>query len=126
LRLFIDDDVEPCRRARAFVDEAARKEPCLVNSVVLAEFAWVLLKALKRPKGEVIEYLEGLLEAADLEIERRPAARGALASYRSGKADFSDYLLAHLNVALGCTSTATFDEEALRFSIFSPVPKELP
>ena len=33
--------------------------------------------------------------------------------YRGGKADFPDYLLAAINLELGCASTATFDRAAL-------------
>ncbi len=122
LRLFIDDDAEQCERARAFVDAASEGEPCLVNLVVLTEFVWALAKPLGRPKHEIIKYLDGVLQSDDLEIERKAAARAAFAAYRSGKADFSDYLLAEVNASLGCASTATFDREALKSNLFSPIP----
>jgi predicted nucleic-acid-binding protein len=121
LRLFIDDDAEQCERARAFVSAASEDGPCLVNVVVLAEFVWTLAKPLRRPKNEIVYYLEGLLSSDDLEIERKAAALAALADYREGSADFSDYLLAEVNVNLGCASTATFDGKALKSRLFSPV-----
>jgi len=122
LRLFIDDDAAQCQRARAFVDAASEDEPCLVNLVVLVEFVWALSKPLRQPKQEVIKYLDGLLQSDDLAIERKAAALAALAAYRSGAADFSDYLLAEVNSGLGCSSTATFDGEAAKSKLFTSVP----
>ena len=63
-----------------------------------------------------------VLSADDLEIPFRPAALGALAAYRAGKADFADYLIAQINADLGCSTTATFDRAALDSSAFSSVP----
>jgi predicted nucleic-acid-binding protein len=123
LRLFIEgDDVRQCERARSFVTDRAQSGPLLVNSIVLAEFAWMLAKLLKLPKAEVVKYLEGLLKSDDLEIERRRAATSALVAYRTGKADYADYLLAQINADLGCASTASFDRKALKSELFSPVP----
>jgi len=123
LRLFIEgDDVRQCERARSFVTDRAQGGPLLVNSIVLAEFAWMLAKSLKLPKTEVVKYLEGLLQSDDLEIEQRRAATSALVAYRIGKADYADYLLAQINVDLRCASTASFDRKALKSELFSPVP----
>ncbi|RBP13850.1 putative nucleic-acid-binding protein [Roseiarcus fermentans] len=122
LRLFIDDDREQCGRARSFVEQAGRGGPCMVNVIVLAEFAWVLGKSLDKPKVEVIKYLDGVLQSDDLEFERRTAVVSALEAYRNGPAEFADYLLAQINVELGCASTATFDAKALKSSQFSLVP----
>ena len=123
LRLFVeDDDPAQTERARSLVGRAGTEGPFLVNAVVLAEFAWTLAKPLKRQRDEIVKYLAALFDADDLEIERKPAAVAALAAYRSGKADYSDYLLAEVNLELGCASTATFDGKALKSKLFSPVP----
>src|SRR5271169_5851408 len=108
LRLFIEDDREQCERARSFVEDAARSGPCMVNVIVLAEFVWALARKLGKPKAEVIRYLGGVLQSDDLEIERRSAAVAALEAYRSGPADFADYLLGQINLELGCTTTFSF------------------
>ncbi len=122
LRLFVEDDPAQRDRARRFVAAATADEPCLVNPVVLAEFAWALAKKMKRKRAEVAHLIEEVLSADDLDIAQRRAARGALAAYRAGKADFPDYFLAEINAELGCVSTATFDVAALDFPAFSPVP----
>ena len=122
LRLFIEDDPAQCERARRFVDAAAADESCVVNPVVLAEFAWTLARRFKRNRPEVAHLLAGVLAMDDLEIPYRRAAEGALAAFQSGKADFPDYLLSEINIELGCASTASFDRDALDSSAFSPVP----
>jgi predicted nucleic-acid-binding protein len=122
LRLFVEDDPAQSDRARRFVDAAAADEPCVVNPVVLTEFAWTLARNFKKKRPEAARLIEGLLSMDDLEVLHRRAAERALAAYRSGKADFPDYFLAEINIELGCASTATFDRAALDSSAFSPVP----
>src|SRR5271165_1263978 len=122
LRLFVEDDPSQSDRARRFVDATAADEPCIVNPIVLAEFAWTLARNYKKKRIEVAHLIEGVLSMDDLEIPFRRAARGALAAYRSGKADFPDYFLAEINIELGCVSTATFDKDALDSPAFSSVP----
>jgi predicted nucleic-acid-binding protein len=122
LRLFIDDDPAQCERARRFVETASADAPCLVNPIVLAEFTWTLVRTYKKKRSEVAHVIEGILTMDDLEIPYRRAAEGALAAYRTGKADFPDYFLAEINAELGCALTATFDVAALDSSAFSPVP----
>ena len=122
LRLFIEDDADQCRRVREFVAEAAQEESCLVNAIVLSEFAWALAKRAKRPRAEVARLVEDVLSADDLDIAHRAAAKRALLSYRSGKAGFPDYFLAEINAELGCKSTMTFDVDALDSQSFSAVP----
>ena len=121
LRLFIEDDPQQSERARRFVQSVTADETCVVNSIVLAEFAWTLARAFKKKRPEVARLVAEVLSANDIEIPHRRAAEGALTAYRSGKADFPDYFLAEINAELGCASTATFDGAALDSPAFSPV-----
>jgi predicted nucleic-acid-binding protein len=122
LRLFIDDDLQQYDRARRFFDATSATETCVVNAVVLAEFAWTLVRGFRKKRDEVAHLIAELLSADDVEIQHRSAAERALAAYRSGNADFPDYFLAEINLELGCASTATFDQAALDHSAFSSVP----
>ena len=97
LRLFVEDDPAQSDRARRFVNAAAADEPCIVNPVVLAEFAWTLARNFKINRKEVARLIEGLLSMDDLQVPFRHAAEGALDAYRGGKADFPDYFLAAIN-----------------------------
>ena len=122
LRLFIEDDPSQSERAREYVDKITEYEACLVNPIVLAEFAWTLRRGFKKTRGDVAHLVEQVLSADDLDIPHRAAAQAALTSFRRGKADFPDYLLAAINAEFGCPSTATFDLAALDSPAFTPVP----
>jgi predicted nucleic-acid-binding protein len=122
LRLFVEDDPAQSARARRHVGAATADEPCLVNSLVLAEFAWALAKKMKQKRTDIARLIEEVLSADDLLIPERGAVERALAAYRGGKADFPDYFLAEINLELGRASTATFDRAALDHPAFSSVP----
>ena len=115
LRLFVEDDPTQGDRARRFVDAAAADEPCVVNPVVLAEFAWTLARNFKKKRPEVARLIEGVLSMDDLDVPIAAPRERALTAYRTGKADFPDYFLAEINLELGCASTATFDKRRPRF-----------
>jgi len=121
LRLFIDDGLRQYDRAHRFFDATSATETSVVNAVVLAEFAWTLVRGFRKKRDEAAHLIAELLSADDVEIQHRSAAERALAAYRKGKADFPDYFLAEINLDLGCASTATFDQAALDHSAFSPV-----
>jgi predicted nucleic-acid-binding protein len=122
LRMFVEDDPAQSDRARGFVDAAGADASCVINPVVLAEFAWTLARNFKKKRPEVAHLIAGVLSMDDLDVPFRSAAERALAAYRGGKADFPDYFLAEINLELGCASTATFDQAALDSSAFSPLP----
>ena len=88
LRLFLKDDLEQSERAQRFVDAATMDKLCLVNPIVLAEFAWTIERKMKRRRAEVARLIEEVLSADDLDIPHRDAARSAAIAYRAGKADF--------------------------------------
>ena len=122
LRLFVEDDLQQNERARRFFEAVSARETCVVNPVVLAEFAWTLVRGFRKKRREVAHLIAEVLSADDVEISHRNAAERALAAYRSGKADFPDYYLAAINAELGCSSTATSNRDALDYPAFSPVP----
>jgi predicted nucleic-acid-binding protein len=122
LRLFLRDDESQRGRAERCIEHATRESAIMINPIVLAEFAWTLSRVRRLKRDDVADYIERLLSADDLSVLFPAAARRALLAYRSGKADFADYLLASINSEVGCRTTVTFDENALDFGAFSPVP----
>ena len=109
------------RKARRFVGEPPQRRLVSINPIVLAEFAWTLARVFRLSRGEVARLIDAVLSADDLDVPFRISALRALDSYRNGKADFPDYLLAEINAELGCMSTATFDAAALDSRAFSTV-----
>ncbi len=121
LRLFLRDDAEQTLQAERCVIDGRKEAPVMVNLIVLSEFAWTLARNKRLSRVAVAGYLERLFEADDIEIQHVDAARRALTAYRDGVADFPDYLLAAVNIELGCRTTLTFDRDALDYDAFSAV-----
>jgi predicted nucleic-acid-binding protein len=85
---------------------------------VLCELVWVLRDAYGVERGTVAATLEKILDTAQFVIEDRDLARRALADYRQGPRDFSDYLIGWRNRQAGCSETATFDRALRRSELF--------
>ncbi len=121
--LRLSDEESPVQReqVRQFVTMEAGN--LFINEIVLVEFVWTLAKTFKKPRGEVAERVEIFLESAEFSVSRAAEAERALRRYRAGKADFADYFLAEVNRSCGCSSTVSFDGEALKSpDLFVPVP----
>jgi len=123
LRLFVERDTEHGRRAHTLV-EAARsaKSVVFVPFVVVVETLWVLARTYRFPKHVRVAVLEEILENTAFEVERREAVLTALAMWRSGTADFADYLIVLAARDAGCSTTYTFDTVAAATPGFNLVP----
>ena len=66
----------------------------------------------------------GILRTAEFEISEKDLLWLALADYRSGKGDFSDYYLGRANERAGAKGTLSFDTALKgepRFQILAPL-----
>lgn len=119
VRYLTQDDPAQARRANALIDGAARKgERLQLDVVVLCETVWVLRGAYEFDKLTVADAVERVLDAAQFSIEERDLLREALAAFRSGQADFADYVLGLRNRRAGCEATVTFDRALRRSGLF--------
>jgi predicted nucleic-acid-binding protein len=121
LRLFLRDDADQQRRAVERLEKATADRPALVNDVVLCEFAWTLGRGLKVGRRRIADLMGGVLASDDLDFVHRAAAEQALAAYRTGRADYADYLIAEINAAHGCSRTLTFDRKTVDSAHFEPI-----
>ena len=118
-RYIVQDDPKQARAATAFLEKnCTAEDPGRVCLVVLCELVWVLTRAYKYDSETVVGVLENLLTAAELEVEQSSLAWRALRDYRTGSAEFADYLIAHVNDAAGAKYTFTFDSRAGRHGLF--------
>jgi len=114
LRLLLADDEAQYRKARQIVATASGTVGgVLLTDVVLVELVWTLRAAYRRSKDEVVAALDALLAQPAFAFDDRDLVSAALEAYRSGPADFADYLLAARNAASGVSTTYSFDK-ALR------------
>ena len=110
LRLLLDDDARQAGRAQALVDRAVSAfDRVLLPDVVLCELEWVLDSVYGLSRPEIAETLQRLLDAEEFTFANRAAVVQAVAGYRAGKADFSDYLIGESATAAGASTTYTFD-----------------
>ena len=112
LRYLTQDDPAQAKTASAIIDDAAAKgETLLIHPIVLCELVWVLESAYDYGRLDVASTLDRILRTAQFEVADKETVWSAWADYRSGKADFADYLIGRANGQLGATHTVTFDRE---------------
>ena len=119
LRSLIHDDPVQGRRVALLADRiAAAGDHLFVDDVVLCEAVWVLRTGFKLSRERIVEVLDDVIETALFVFEDRNLLRETLHSYRTGSADFADYLIGLRNARAGCDHTVTFDRALKPHSSF--------
>ena len=112
VRFLVRDDEEQWQIASQYINDAMfANQPCLINNIVLCEVVWVLRTSYKLSREKLIDTLEKILRANIFVFENPEAIEWAIEQMKSGKADFSDYLITRLNQLAGCQETASFDNK---------------
>ncbi|HEX4496875.1 MAG TPA: type II toxin-antitoxin system VapC family toxin [Thermoanaerobaculia bacterium] len=110
VRFVTRDDPRQAQIIRDLFEQAeAENERFHVSSTVLCELVWVLRSQYRYDRGEICSTLASLLEIGLLQVQDRDLARRALEQFRTGPADFSDYLIGWQDRRAGCQETLTFD-----------------
>ena len=113
-----DDPVQTAIANRIFEKEMSAANKGLICPIVLCEIVWVLLRSYKQKKEKVQEVIRTLLLADNIEMQQRDSVWKALREFEQGTADFSDYLVAHINQECGASVTLTFDRSASQHRLF--------
>ena len=110
VRYLTDDEPVQSRRAAAWINTVAtRGDRCFVSAIVLCELTWVLRGAYKVSKGDLLRTLDQVLATTQFVVGDKDVVRRAVAAYRTGRADFADYVIGTLHREAGCDRTVTFD-----------------
>jgi len=109
-----DDPSQSAAATRIFEEVISDENHGFITSVAMCETVWVLSRAYGQPREKLVQVIEALLRADNLELEHRDLVWGAKDDFRDGKADFSDYLIARIGKAQGATTTLGFDGKALK------------
>ena len=104
-----DEPEQSARATRLIETHCSTEHPGHVTLVVLCELVWVLCGAYRYHKEQALQVLEAIFHSAEFVVEREDVARRALVSWRSGSADFADYVIVSVNHADGCARTVTLD-----------------
>lgn len=114
VRFYVEDDKEQFRKALEFFESATSQNPVFVNHVVLTEWVWVLLNYYKVEKQYILEELQIMLNAKEVEVEDSERVKEALEMYKNTTADFADCLIAVKNSGFLQDPTYTFDKKAAK------------
>jgi predicted nucleic-acid-binding protein len=110
VRYLTQDEPAQSRRVDALFAEATENREALhVDDVVLCEVVWVLRAAYGYDKSQVVDALDDVLRTALFVFDDRNLLRDAVRAYRTGPADFADYVIGLRNLRAGCEHTVTFD-----------------
>ena len=111
LRYLTGDDPRQHTIARRTLDECASiQEPAFLPVLVICEAVWVLAHSHGLGKAHVLAVVEDLLDTDMFHIEREDVVRRALEACRTGKGNFSDYVIGAIAAHHGCRDTVTFDK----------------
>jgi predicted nucleic-acid-binding protein len=114
VRYLAQDDPKQSGAATRLIESLSAEKPGLVTSVVLAKTTWVMDESYSATREEIAEIVQRLLQTGALMVQDAEQAWQALARYRTGTADFADYLIERTCAALGSEATYTFNRKAAR------------
>lgn len=100
------------------VEPLPGRGPYRVSLVVLAELVWVLSRTFRRPKPEVLVFLDVLTTIDDIRFDKPAVVAAAIKDWAEGPADFPDYLLMRDHASTGAAMTLTRDRKAAKHSGF--------
>jgi predicted nucleic-acid-binding protein len=109
VRAIVGDDAQQSRVAQAELNKA---DVVALALPALCELAWVLSRGYKIPSGKIAEAIRGLINSANI-VVNRPAAEAGLALLDGG-GDFADGVIAYEGSWLGADSFVSFDKKAVK------------
>lgn len=123
VRFILDDDPVWSAAAAKFMNETITSEnQGYINLLTLAEIVGALKKEARFDRVKLTAVIEALLQSENLVLADVDLVVRALERFRSGNADFADYLIAELNSANGAEPTITIDKRAARNEAFLQLP----
>jgi len=116
IRMAMQDDPIQSAKVDLFLASLSRQEVGFISLVTLIESVWVLGKRYNRSKPDIVRFVQELLDAPELTMERAEAVSQALQRFKSSQADFADCLIERLGALAGCRETVTVDRNASKFA----------
>ena len=107
VRAILGDDPRQSPLARRAIENA---RDILIPITVLIELAWVL-KSVGWNRQQVHQALATLAQQPTVHMDRAMEVQAALDDFKSGPADFADYLALHQARSLGARKLLTFDRK---------------
>ena len=112
VRYIAQDEPTQAALAGRLIESFTADVPGFVSTVTLVETVWVLARAYRTAKAEILQIVEGLLRARELVIEDAETHYLALNLFEATTVDYADAVIAQSGRRAGCEYTATFDRRA--------------
>jgi predicted nucleic-acid-binding protein len=109
VRAIVGDDAPQSRIAHRELNKA---DLVALALPALCELAWVLSRGYKIPSGKIAEAIRGLVNSANV-VVNRPAAEAGLALLVAG-GDFADGVIGYEGNWLGADVFVSFDRKAVK------------
>jgi predicted nucleic-acid-binding protein len=112
VRYLTHDEPKQAAAAMKVMNSLSFESPGFLSLIVIAELVWVLAISYRYQKKEIEEVIENLLRSKELVIESADIVSQASRAFRTGRADFADFLIERCANAAECQFTVTFDQKA--------------
>lgn len=110
LRLLLGDDKAQSAAAQRLWLRARKDRTSLfISDVVLVDIAWALESRHKLNRNQIADILEQIFATELVVVASASGLDRALASYRTGRAAFADYLIREHARLAGAAEVVTFD-----------------
>ena len=109
-RSILNDDEVQSKLAKEKIRSFLEKGGVFVPSVCVLELVWIM-NVKKKTKENIIKTLEYLLQTDGFYLGNDGCVRKAVALYKSGKADFGDYLIYSEAIEANAELLSTFDKK---------------
>jgi len=114
VRYLAQDEPAQSAVATQLLEGFTAEAPGFISTVTLVETAWVLARAYRSPRQDIVSVIEGLLRAQELIVEQSETHYLALATFQTTTADYADAVIAQTGKHAGCDETVTFDRRAAK------------
>ena len=120
VRFFIyDDDAQYKLVDKLFQDQEQIGDFIFISNIVLVELVWALRSGYNVSKHDIIQTLTILLSNPLFQFTDHSLILMALDKYKSGLADFADYLIGATGKKYKTETTYTFDKKSGKDSLFT-------
>jgi len=114
IRILARDNPNQHEAAVALVRSASSASPLVVNPIVVAESMWVLERSYGLKATEARSLMLQLLGSRELLIPDQLRFENWQSWFASSHRNFSDVVIAAMNLENGCEFTYTFDQRAAK------------
>lgn len=110
VRLLAQDDPNQSKAVEDLINGLSEEEPGFICREAIVELVWVLERAYKLGRAQIVPAIEGLLSSRELIVEEAERVGEALALYAAGKPGFSDQMILAAARASESKVLVTFDQ----------------